>query len=357
METMEQVYFGNPLYAWAGALAVFVLSAVVLKYVKGLADKKAHRLAEKTANRLDDVLAEMVVGIRGFFLFTVSLFAATLMLDLPPKVVLIVRTGLILAVLMQLALSGSRGIAFWISGYVSEKQADDASSATTVNAIGYIVKLALWVVVFLLILDNLGVDISALIAGLGIGGIAVALAAQNILGDLFASFSIVLDKPFVIGDFIIVGDMMGTVEKIGIKSTRVRSLSGEQLVFANKDLLSSRIRNYKRMFERRVVFGFGVTYDTPPEKLEMIPPAVREIIESLPDTRFDRAHFAKYGDSSLDFEVVYYVLVADYNIYMDRQQAINLALYRKLDEMEVGFAFPTRTLYVHGGVREDIAPS
>jgi len=347
MEAMEQVYFGNTLYAWAAALAVFFLCAAFLKFIKSFADKRVHRLAEKTKNRLDDLLAEMIVGIRGFFLIIVSFFAATLMLDLPPQAAWISRSALILAVLIQLALSGSRGITYWIGGYVKEKQAEDASSATTVNAIGYIVKLALWVVVFLLILDNLGVDISALIAGLGIGGIAVALAAQNILGDLFASLSIVLDKPFVIGDFIIVGDLMGTVEKIGVKTTRVRSLSGEQLVFSNADLLTSRIRNYKRMFERRIVFGFGVTYDTPPEKLEKIPGEVRGIVESLPDTRFDRAHFATYGDSSLNFEVVYYVLVPDYNVYMDRQQSINLALYRSLAAMEVEFAFPTRTLYVH----------
>ena len=200
--------------------------------------------------------------------------------------------------------------------------------------------------VALVALDTAGIDITALVAGLGVGGIAVALAVQNILGDLFASLSIVLDKPFVIGDFIIVGDMMGTVEHIGMKTTRVRSLSGEQLVFSNTDLLSSRIRNYKRMQERRALFRFGVTYQTSRDLLARIPEVVREVIEGRDETRFDRAHFAGFGDSSLDFEVVYYMLVPDYNAYMDTQQAVNLELVGRFEEIGIDFAYPTRTVFV-----------
>jgi small-conductance mechanosensitive channel len=225
---------------------------------------------------------------------------------------------------------------------------EDAAAATTIGALRFIAKLVLWTAVLLLALDNLGLDITTLVAGLGVGGIAVALALQSVLGDLFASLSIVLDKPFVIGDFIIVGDFLGTVEHIGLKTTRVRSLSGEQLVFSNGDLLSSRIRNYKRMAERRIVFGFGVVYQTPAEQLEAIPGMVREFIESLEKTRFDRAHFKGFGNFSLDFEVVYYVLVPDYNIYMDIQQQINLALYRRFEQDGIEFAYPTQTLYVMG---------
>jgi small-conductance mechanosensitive channel len=211
-----------------------------------------------------------------------------------------------------------------------------------------VARLAVWSLVLLLALDNLGFNITALLAGMGIGGIAVALAAQNILGDLFASLSIVLDKPFVVGDFIVVGEQLGTVEYIGLKTTRIRSLGGEQIVFSNTDLLGSRIRNYKRMQERRVVFGFGVVYQTPHEKLQTIPGMVREIIGKLDRARFDRAHFKEYGDSSLNFEVVYYVLSADYNVYMDIQQAINLELFRRFQEDGIDFAYPTRTLYVVG---------
>jgi small-conductance mechanosensitive channel len=183
-------------------------------------------------------------------------------------------------------------------------------------------------------------------ASLGVAGIAVALALQNVLSDLFASMSIALDKPFVIGDFIIIGDFMGTVEKIGVKTTRLRSLSGEYLIFANSDMLSSRIRNYTRMHERRIVFSLGVTYNTPYEKLHLIPTMIQKIIEAQEETRFDRAHFASYGDFSLNFEIVYYVLSADYNRYMDIQQAINLAIFKAFEDTGIEFAFPTQTLYM-----------
>jgi small-conductance mechanosensitive channel len=191
------------------------------------------------------------------------------------------------------------------------------------------------------------VDITALVAGLGIGGVAVALALQNILGDLFASLSIVMDKPFVVGDFLMVGDFLGSVEKIGLKTTRLRSLSGEQLVFSNTDLLGSRIRNFGRMFERRVVFNIGVTYDTPRDRLQLIPGIVREAVEAEKGTRFDRSHFSKYGDFSLNFENVYYVLSADFNQHMDVQQAIFYAIHRRFEEEGIAFAYPTQTLIVH----------
>jgi small-conductance mechanosensitive channel len=212
--------------------------------------------------------------------------------------------------------------------------------------LAFVGRVAVWSIVLLVLLDNLGVDITTLVAGLGVGGVAVALAAQNILGDLFASLSIVLDRPFVVGDFLNVGDFLGTVEKVGIKTTRIRSLSGEQLIFANNDLLGSRIRNYGRMQQRRVVFSIGVTYQTPPEKLAAISDMLREAVEAQQDVRFDRAHFAKYGDFALIYEIVYYCLSADYNRYMDVQQAINIRIYERLAEAGVEFAYPTQTLYL-----------
>jgi small-conductance mechanosensitive channel len=209
-----------------------------------------------------------------------------------------------------------------------------------------VINVAIWAMVLMLTLDNLGIDITALVAGLGIGGIAVALAVQNVLGDLFASLSITLDRPFVVGDFLIVGDFMGSVEYIGIKSTRLRSLGGEQIIISNSDLLSSRVRNYGRMLERRVVFVTSVTYETPIEKVEKIPVLIREIVEAQSNTRFDRCHFAKHAAASLDFETVYYVLTGDYNQYMDIQQAINLRLHRELMTLGIEFAYPTQKLYV-----------
>jgi small-conductance mechanosensitive channel len=223
---------------------------------------------------------------------------------------------------------------------------DDAASATTISVLGFISKLLLWSLALLLMLDNLGVNITSLVAGLGIGGIAVALAAQNILGDLFASLSIVIDKPFVIGDFIVVDQMKGTVEHIGMKTTRLRSLGGEQLIISNNDLLKSRIQNFKRMEERRIVFGFGVTYQTPSAKLPLINDIVREIIQKQQQVRFDRVHFKEYGESALNFEAVYIVLKQDYNLYMDIQQAINLEMFRRFQQEKIEFAYPTRTLFV-----------
>jgi len=212
------------------------------------------------------------------------------------------------------------------------------------SAIGFVVRLVLWSLVALIALDNLGVNITGLIAGLGIGGIAVALALQNVLGDVFASLSIVLDKPFVLGDFIVVDQLSGTVEYVGLKTTRIRALSGEQLIVSNADLLRSRIRNFKRMQERRVLFQFGVTYQTPTDLLERISQIARQVIESEKLTRFDRAHFKEFGESALLYECVYYVLSADYNVYMDIQQRINIALAHHLQSAGVEFAYPTRTI-------------
>ena len=207
----------------------------------------------------------------------------------------------------------------------------------------------------MLALDNFGFNITTLVASLGIGGIAVALAVQNILGDLFASLSIALDKPFVNGDFVVIDDMMGTVKHIGLKTTRIQSLGGEELIFSNGDLLKSRIRNYKRMAERRIVFEIGVVFGTPAEKLRHINDIVRDVVGSHADARLDRTHFKKIGASSLDFEVVYYVLVPDYNRYMDVQQAINLQLIERLDAQGIDFAFPTQTLHIASRPQEDMA--
>jgi small-conductance mechanosensitive channel len=210
-----------------------------------------------------------------------------------------------------------------------------------------IIQLFLWLTGALFLVDNLGYDITTLVAGLGIGGIAIALAAQTVLGDLFSYLVIFFDKPFEIGDFIIVEEKMGTVEYIGIKTTRIRSLSGEQIICSNTDLTNSRVHNYKRMRERRVVFSFGVTYDTSPENLQIIPQISRKIIEEVGDTRFDRAHFKSFGNFSLDFEVVYYVLSDDFNLYMDKQQDINLRIFEFFQNQGIEFAFPTQTVLLN----------
>jgi small-conductance mechanosensitive channel len=227
-----------------------------------------------------------------------------------------------------------------------EKETVDSGSKGAIKHIVLILKIGAAGVLTVVALDNLGFNIGALVAGLGVTGIIIGLAVQNIVGDLFSSFCIIFDKPFEVGDFIIVGDFMGVVQNIGIKTTRLTSLGGEQLVFSNSDLTGSRIRNYKRMAQRRIVFSFGVEYGTEEEKLKSIPAAVRAIIGDIEDTTCDRAHFQKFGDSSLNFEVVYYVLSADYTKYMDIQERINFEIFSKFHNEGINFAFPTQTLHV-----------
>lgn len=224
----------------------------------------------------------------------------------------------------------------------------DSAARTAHGVVRFFAMVALWAIVAILILGSFGVGITPLLAGLGVGGIAVAFALQQILGDVFCSVAIVLDKPFEVGDFIISGEHMGAVEHIGVKTTRGRSLGGGQIIFPNSDLIGSRGRNYKRMLERRIVFAFGIRYDTPADTVEQIPDEVRAIIKGIDQTRFDRAHFVKLGASSLDFEAVYYVLTPESNQYMDIQQKINLALMRRMEDLGVDFAFPSRSLYVEG---------
>jgi small-conductance mechanosensitive channel len=337
---------GNSATRWVVAAGVALLSFLVLELVFGFVKRRVKRITSLTGTGWDDGIAETMQATKGWFLLLVALFAGTLVLDLTETAADVVQTVAILALLLQAALWGSKLLKFAIQHYMTQRRETDPALATTVSAMSFIGNLVLWSVVLLMALENIGVDVTALVAGLGVGGIAVALAAQNILGDLIASLSIVLDKPFVLGDFIIVGDEMGTVENVGLKTTRVKSISGEQLVFANTDLLQSRIRNYKKMQERRIAFTIGVTYETPKEKVAAIPGMIRQIVESQQQARFDRSHFKNFGDFSLNFETVYYVPVPDYNVYMDVQQAINLALMEKFAAEGIEFAYPTQTLFV-----------
>ncbi|MDR7426079.1 MAG: mechanosensitive ion channel family protein [Armatimonadota bacterium] len=347
MPLWESVLWQNRVSAWVAALALAVGLAALLLLARGLTVRWLRRLAERSRTRAADLTVTLAGRTHVLFLLALAVYAGAALLTLPGRVERVLTVTLLVAFLVQVALWGTTLISLLVSQYV-QRAAEDAVAATTATAFGFFGRLLLWVVVALLALDNLGVDITTLVAGLGVGGIAVALAVQNILGDLFASFSIVFDKPFSIGDFIAVGDFLGTVEHVGLKTTRVRSLSGEQIIFSNSDLLQSRIRNYKRMAERRVVFTLGVTYETPYEELRAIPGIVRQVIEGQAQARFDRAHFKAYGDFSLVYEAVYYLPTPDYTAYMDTQQAINLEIYRRFKERGIAFAYPTQTLYLRG---------
>lgn len=349
MTFLEWTFYANTVGGWLLALLAFAVAFSLLRLGRSLVLRSLRHIEARTETHLDNALAEVVQGTGVWFSVAVALWAGSLLLALPERLREILDLLVLFALLLQLAMWGRAGIRSYVSDYSVRRQDEDGASVTTVRALGFLGTVFLWAVLVLVALDNLGIDITALVAGLGIGGIAVALAVQNILGDLFASLSIVLDKPFVYGDFIIVDDLMGTVEHVGLKTTRVRSLSGEQLVFSNSDLLKSRVRNYKRMFERRVVFSVGVTYQTPHEKLERISAMLREIVEAQPEVRFDRAHLKEFGASALNYEVVFYVLNPDFNVYMDRQQAINLEIFRRFQNEGIDFAYPTQTLHLAQG--------
>lgn len=347
MDVLESTFFGNTLQNWSVGLLVCILVITGMWLARKLIVYRLGALASTTETHLDDMAIELLKQTKWWMLLIVGVYVGSLFVELTDHarnivnrtaaVALIVQAGIWLSTILGLTLERSR-----------QRQLEkDPASVTTLNAIGFISKLVLWTVVLLLTLDNLGFNVTALVAGLGVGGIAVALALQTILGDLFASLSIVLDKPFAVGDFLIIDDYLGSVEHVGLKTTRMRSLSGEQLVFSNSDLLGSRIRNYGRMYQRRVDFTIGVTYQTPRDKLKLIPTILQEAIESQEQTRFDRSHFAKYGDFSLNFETVYFVLVSDYNTYMDIQQAINLHIHERFEAEGIEFAYPTQTLFVH----------
>jgi len=343
---MHYTLLGNDLVAWAIALAIAAAVATVLYTVKGLVIRRLRHFAAATTTYLDDLAVKVLSATNALFILLMGLYVGSRWLALPDKSEALLTRLAIAALLLQVARWGDVGVNGWLHHYRTRRSAHDAASTTSTAALGFVARVAVWLIFVLMILDNFGVNITTLVASLGIGGIAVALALQNVLGDLFSSLSIVLDKPFVIGDFIAVDDISGTVEYVGLKTTRIRGLGGEQVVFSNSDLLGSRIRNYKRMETRRIVFGIGVAYEISKEQLRVIPAILREIVEAQPQVQFDRAHFKAYGASSLDFEIVYIVKTPEYAVYMDVQQAINVALFERFGAAGIPFAYPRQTVYL-----------
>jgi small-conductance mechanosensitive channel len=342
---LQLTFLQNSILDYAIFLASFIFGIIVIHILKVIILKRLKVWADKSDTTIDDFLINIFEKklLPLFYLGVFYIAAKNLTLSLSLKKIIDVM-GVVLLTFFSIQLFIA------LIHYILEKRWTrkevDIEREHSVEIILPIIKVIIWGIGITFLLDNLGFKISTVIAGLGIGGIAVALAAQTILGDLFSYFVIFFDRPFEVGDFIIVNDYLGSVEHIGIKTTRLRSLGGEQLVFSNTDLTNSRLRNYKRMDRRRVVFQFGVIYQTKLQELKEIPEIVTNIIKNVPDTVFDRAHFASYGDFSLNFEVVYYVLSRDYNKYMDIQQEINFKLNEELTKRGVEFAYPTQTLFL-----------
>jgi small-conductance mechanosensitive channel len=346
LENVEAAIQDPHLWNSLIALGAVVVLTLVVKGIFVFLIKKLQKLAERTVSDWDDIVLYALAGTKTWVIFVWLCAVAIPLLKFHDSVNKTARHIAVVVTAIQVMIWGLRAVGRWRDDFIHKQSGSDTSSVAAIGLLGTFLQSMMVVLVVLLALSNLGIDVGALIAGLGIGGIAIALAAQNVLGDLLASLSIVLDKPFVVGDFIVVGDKAGTVSHIGVKTTRLTSLSGEQLVFSNKNLLESQIQNFKRMRERRVVLKIGVTYSTPREKLDKIPGWLKGFVEEDKKLRFDRCHFMNFGGSSLDFELVFYVLSAEYNDYMDRQQVLLLKIFAKLNENKIDFAFPSTSVYI-----------
>jgi small-conductance mechanosensitive channel len=345
---LQLEFLNNQVLDYLIALTVLIIGFITIKLLRNIFVKRLKLWARKTETKLDDALLRLIergiipllyLGV--FYVAIGNLELQAMLQQVVDALVLIVAT--VFGIRLIVSLSEYLLRLYW---YTRHREGADVQRILDVLLPA--IKAATWAFGIIFVLDNLGFDISAVLAGIGIGGVAVALASQGVLQDLFSYFSILFDRPFDLGDFIIVDDFMGTVQHIGIKTTRIQSLSGEQVVISNKDLTEARIRNFERMTRRRVVFKFGVLYETTQDQLQVIPEIVQQAIEGIEQTAFDRAHFSEYGDFSLNFEVVYYVLSNDYNLYMNIQQQINLQLKQKFESRGIEFAYPTQVLYLSG---------
>ena len=343
---LEQIYWGNSVLDYLVAVVILLSSFIVIKIFQYYILRHLKKWVKKTDTTLDDFIIGLIHKIFLPLAYLGALYLSLNSLHLEPflkKIITIIGMAVltIFTVKFVIAVVDYGFTIYW------KRRGKDIALEHSFKGILRVIKVIIWGLAIVFFLDNLGFKVSAVLAGIGIGGVAVALAAQAVLGDLFSYFAILFDRPFEVGDFIITGEYLGTVEHVGIKTTRIRSLSGEQLVFSNSDLTNSRVRNYKRMEKRRVVFKVGVVYQTPLDKLKKIPKAIENIIKGIEDTTFDRAHFFSFGDFSLVFEIVYYIMGADYNKYMDIQQKINFAIAEEFKKLDVEFAYPTQTLYVN----------
>jgi len=331
------------------AATLFVGLTLIFWFIRLVVLARLESLAKKTSKQFDDTVVEAIKSIRPWVYIFIALYASLQLYTLSETLDLIVSGVLYTAFVWQGIQVAKCFIRYVISNYI-EKDEDgdgitDPGAATAADMLTLISSIVLWVFGALFVLSNLGIEVTSLIAGLGIGGIAIAFALQGILSDLFASFSIYFDKPFRIGDFIILGTDSGNVEKIGIKSTRIRTLQGEELVVSNAELTTARVQNFKKMSERRISSQFGITYETPQDKVQQVNGIVERIFQDITTARLDRVHFVTFADSALIFELVYYVESAEYPDFLDAQQQFNFTLMERFAEVGIEFAYPTQTIY------------
>ncbi|MBT4120641.1 MAG: mechanosensitive ion channel family protein [Candidatus Magasanikbacteria bacterium] len=343
-------YAGNTLWDYWWALVIFFAVLVVLKFIQLVVIVRLKKLAKKTITEIDDTVIAIFGSIKPWFYLLVSVFVAIKYLSLPDLVGKVVYVLLVVAVVYEVVRAFEKVLDYWLYRQMQKSEAGNAEqSKSMMRILKLIAQAILWLIALLMIMSNLGINITSLVASLGIGGIAVALALQNVLSDLFSSFSIFMDKPFEAGDYIQVGTDSGTVERIGMKTTRVRTLLGEELVISNKELTSARVQNFKRMEKRREAITLGLTYETPKEKLEKIPELIKKVVDEVELATYDRCHFSTYGDFSLNFDIVYYIDEPDYGLYMSVKQKVNLGIFDEFAKAGIEFAYPTQLVYTKKG--------
>ncbi len=328
------------------SVLIFALSIIAGWVIYRIFEHYFIKWAEKTKTKLDDEILKNIKKPIYFFVILIGIYYGleflTILTPYSTELTLIFTLAEILLVTFVITRVINVVIAWYAEGRGRQKMSEHI-----LFVLKKIITAVIFILAFLVILDVAGIDITGIAVGLGVGGIAIAFALQNVLSDVFSAFSIYFDKPFEIGDFIIVGEYAGTVKKIGMQSTRVQLLQGEELVLSNRELTSTSVRNFKKMKKRRIAFHFGVTYSTPSKKLEKIPDMVKKIVNSQELAEVDRVHFTEFGDFSLNFEVVFYMKKGDYALYRDTQQQINFAIKDAFEKEGIEMAFPTQTIYLN----------
>ena len=345
-QLLNSTFLDNTLLKWGIAIMIIIGALVIIKIFKGVIIIRLKKWALKTQTNWDDFLIEMIEKSVIPLLYISSYYFAIMSLSLYDKLEKVIHVAYLFSFTYFTLKIISVAFKKFVYSFIQREENSESKEKQAGGLIA-ISNIIIWICGFIFLIDNLGYNVTTLIAGLGVGGIAIALAAQAVLGDLFSYFVIFFDRPFEIGDFVNIGPDSGIIEYIGIKTTRIQTLSGEQLICSNTDLTNSRLRNYKRMEKRRIVFTLGVTYDTSHEQLSKIPEIVKKIITSKNQLQFDRGHFSEFGDFSLNFEFVYYVKNPEYAVYMDNQQAVYLDIFSAFESEKIDFAFPTQTLYVN----------
>lgn len=345
MQLLNYVLLDNTVLKWITAILLTCLVFVLAKLIKYLLIRKWNRVAQKTKNKVDDLVVNAIKQTKDLLVFFLGIYAGTRVLILSEELKAIINKGFYIALALQ--------VGFWLGGVINyftelQQEGEEKQQRTAVNAFGLFGKILVWLIVALVALQNVtGMELDALIASLGIGGIAVGLAVQNILKDIFASLSIFLDKPFLVGDYITVNDIGGNVENIGIKSTRVRTLLGEEVVFSNSDLLESRVHNYRKLERRREVLRIGISAETSVDVLRDLPALFAEVISAQVDSTFSRAHLSELGEYAFMYEVVYFIESPDYDVYMDAKEQIHLGILERLQEKEIELPYPTQSIVLH----------